>query len=97
MGDNSFDKKMALLSKAFLKLKDLDEAKAFLQDLLTEGEQIAISSRLNIAQMLNSGIPYSKIQTETGASSATIAKVSDNLKYGKDGLKLALERLGKYK
>jgi len=95
MENSLVDEKLTVLSKTLLKLRTVEEIKLFLQDLLTRGEQEFIAQRLNIADMLNEGIPYSQIQRETGASSATVAKVSDNLKYGKDGFKLALDRLSK--
>src|SRR3972149_1974184 len=95
MQTSIIDEKLTVLSKTLLKLRNVEEIKALLEDLLTKSEQISIASRLQIADMLNSGIPYSQIQRETGSSSATVAKVSDNLKYGKDGFKTALERLNK--
>lgn len=82
-----------LLAQAFLKLRSVDEIKMFLKDLLSNSEQDSISSRIIIAQMLNNNLPYTQIERETGASSATIAKVSENLKYGNDGYKLIIERL----
>ena len=97
MNQSLIEEKLIVLSKTLLKLRSVEEIKAFLEDLLTKSEQLSIAARLQIAEMLNSGIPYSQIQRETGASSATVAKVSDNLKYGKDGFKVALERLGKSK
>lgn len=84
---------LALLAQAFLKLRNMDEIKIFLKDLLSNSEQKSIASRVVIAQMLEQGLPYTQIERETGASSATIAKVSENLKYGNDGYKLILERL----
>ncbi|HOY46372.1 MAG TPA: YerC/YecD family TrpR-related protein [Candidatus Dojkabacteria bacterium] len=84
---------LALLAQAFLKLRNIDEIKIFLKDLLSNSEQESIASRVVIAQMLEQGLPYTQIERETGASSATIAKVSENLKYGNDGYKLILERL----
>jgi TrpR-related protein YerC/YecD len=80
-------------AKAFLKLRTQEEIKAFLKDLLTNAEQASICARLKIALMLESGIPYTQIERETGASSATIAKVSENLKYGNDGYKLVIDRI----
>jgi TrpR-related protein YerC/YecD len=44
-------------------------------------------------KMLGKGSTY-KIETETGASTATISRVKRCLNYGNDGYKLALERLG---
>lgn len=84
---------ISLLAQAFLKLRNVDEIKLFLKDLLSNSEQKSISSRITIAQMLEQAIPYTQIERETGASSATIAKVSENLKYGNDGYRMILERL----
>jgi TrpR-related protein YerC/YecD len=97
MSSNLLDEKLTLFSKTLMKLHTIDEIKSFLEDLLTKSEQNDISTRIIIAEMLNKNVPYSQIQRETGASSATIAKVSDNFKYGKDGYKLAIERLNKSK
>ena len=97
MTKEELNKKLAALSQTLLKLRNVEEINLFLEDLLTKSEQINIASRLKIAEMLNEGLPYSQIQRETGASSATIAKVSDNLKYGHDGFKLAIDRLTKSK
>jgi len=84
---------LSLLAQAFLKLRNVEEIKLFLKDLLSNTEQESIGMRIGIVQMLEQGLPYTLIQRETGASSATIAKVSENYKYGNDGYKLILERL----
>ncbi len=84
---------LTLLAQAFLKLRNVEEIKLFLKDLLSNTEQESIGMRIGIVQMLEQGLPYTQIQRETGASSATIAKVSENFKYGNDGYKLILERL----
>ncbi len=84
---------LSLLAQAFLKLRNVEEIKLFLKDLLSNTEQESIGMRIGIVQMLEQGLPYTQIQRETGASSATIAKVSENYKYGNDGYKLILERL----
>jgi len=83
------------LANALLNLRNQDEVTAFLSDLLTKSEQLTLKMRMQVAKMLRKGLPYTQIVRETGASSATIAKVSENYKYGNDGLKLALERLDK--
>ena len=91
----SFEAKLESLAAALIKLRTTDEIKAFLQDLFTKSEQESLASRLQIARLLDEGLPYTQIERETGASSATIAKVSENLKYGYDGYKLVLERTKK--
>lgn len=85
------------LSEAFMKLRGPDEVKAFLQDLLTKSEQETLAMRWKVAQLLDKGSPYKQIERETGASSATIAKISEFLKYGYDGYRLVIDRLKKSK
>ena len=46
--------------------------------------------------MLGCGYTYSRIEEETGASTATISRVKRCLLYGNDGYKMALERLGRF-
>ncbi len=96
MSNESLSNNMNMLAQAFLKLRNVEEIRLFLKDLLSNAEQESIAARIMIALMLAEGSPYSQIVRETGASSATIAKVSENLKYGNDGYKLIIERLKKH-
>lgn len=80
------------LYKAILKLKNTDEASRFFRDLLTEEEIIEFSKRWQVAQMLSSEIPYSKIEKKTGLSSTTIARISKWLNRGRGGYKLMIKR-----
>jgi TrpR-related protein YerC/YecD len=77
------------------KLKNKDEIKAFLSDILTKSEQQTLLMRLRVAKLLDDGSPYKQIEKETGASSATIAKISEYLKYGYDGYRIVLDRTKK--
>jgi TrpR-related protein YerC/YecD len=95
MPNDLIERNLRLISGAFLKLHTEEEIKLFLKDLLSNSEQKSLGERFSIALMLERGLPYSQIERETGASSATIAKVSENLKYGNDGYKLIIERLHK--
>ncbi len=83
-----------ILYKAFSLLESEEEAENFLFDLCTEGELSAMAQRLRVAQMLTEKAPYGEIENETGASSATISRVSTYLnKKGANGYKTLLERL----
>ncbi len=79
---------------AILKLKNVDEARRFFRDLLTEKELVELSQRWKVARMLAKRIRYTKIAQETGMSSTTIARVHKWLKKGMGGYKLIMERLG---
>lgn len=87
------NKRMQELTDAILALKNRNEAKRFLRDLLTENELIEFGNRWKAARMLEKKVPYEKIEKETGLSSTTVARVSKWLNNGKNGYKLILNRL----
>lgn len=81
------------LCKALLSLENIDECYAFLEDICTIKEVIDISQRLSVAKLLKKGISYTKIASLTGASSATISRVSKCCEYGAGGYNTVIERL----
>lgn len=78
------------LFKVILKLKNLNEARKFFRDLLTEKEIFEFGQRWRVAKMLSNNVSYIKIEQETGMSSTTIARIHKWLKKGMGGYKLAL-------
>ena len=84
------------LIQAFLTIKNEDEAKRFLRDLMTEAEIVEPSKRLKAAEMLTEKIPYSIIEQQTGLSSTTVARVSKWLKGKEGGYRIIIERLHHY-
>lgn len=81
------------LFEAILSLENLEEAKAFFRDLLTESEIEEFSLRWKAACMLSDNVPYTQIQEETGLSSTTVARISKWLNSGMNGYKLVLNRV----
>ena len=67
--------------------------RALLEDLFTVREVREISQRLSVARLLDEGKSYAAIESETGASATTIARVSKCLGYGAGGYAAALEVL----
>ena len=86
-------KELDQLFKAILSLKNLEECYEFFDDLCTINEIQSMSQRLDVARMLQKGYTYQRIESKTGASTATISRVKRCLNYGNDGYKMALERL----
>ncbi len=77
-----------------LSVLDTPEAvHAFLEDLCTVQEVAALSQRLQVAEMLSHGLSYTDISGKTGASSATISRVSRCLNHGAGGYRAALQFL----
>ena len=81
------------LCEAVLSLQTKEECYAFLEDICTIKEVLDISQRLTVAKMLRSGISYSTISAQTGASTATICRVGKCLNYGPGGYAMVLERM----
>lgn len=81
------------LCQALLSLQNRDECYAFLEDLCTIKEIIGMSQRLQVAKMLQAGASYTTITKATGASTATISRVSKCSEYGTGGYQAVIQRL----
>ncbi|AST89799.1 YerC/YecD family TrpR-related protein [Sutcliffiella cohnii] len=86
-------KELDQLFESILTLKDKEECYRFFDDLCTVNEIQSLAQRMEVARMLREGFTYHKIETETGASTATISRVKRCLNYGNDAYEMALERL----
>ena len=94
MAREIIDEKIEYLFRGILSLKDMDDCRAFFEDLCTVKELTEMSRRLIAAKMLDENKIYTAIAEETGLSTATISRVNRCLKYGSDGYSRVLERLG---
>ena len=81
------------LYRAILTLKTEEECYNFFQDLCTISEMRAMEQRYEVAALLDSGMIYSEILSQTGASSATISRVKRSLINGAGGYDVVLERM----
>ena len=84
---------MRRLYRAVLALKTEDECEAFFSDACTIQETAAIAQRLEVARHLNAGKNYNEINRLTGASTATICRVSRCIRYGSGGYQTVLKRM----
>lgn len=91
--DKLRDRSLDQLFGAILSLETVDECYRFFDDLCTISEIKSLAQRLEVARMLTEGQTYHKIESETGASTATISRVKRCLHYGSDGYFLVLDRL----
>ncbi len=85
------------LARAFLQLRNSDEVKRFLRDLLTEGEIMEFGRRLKAARLLDRGVPYREIGRQTWLSPRTIARVKKWLTSGKGGYRMVIDRLSTHR
>lgn len=82
-----------LLIQAILSLKNEEECRAFLEDLMTGKEIQDCSQRILVALYLSQGMVYNRIAQITGASSATISRVNRCCMYGMGGYRAVLDRI----
>ena len=85
--------RMTRLYKAVLSLKTEEECTAFFEDACTVQETEAIAQRIEVACLLDKGKSYVDINKVTGASTATICRVSRCLNYGSGGYKTVISRM----
>lgn len=81
------------LFEAILTLETVEECYNFFEDIGTIMEIKGFAQRLEVARLLKQGHKYAYISEMTGASPATISRVSKCLNYGADGYNLVLERI----
>lgn len=79
--------------KAVLSLKNRAECEAFFRDICTEQELTAMTLRIEVATLLRAGASYTEIHKKTGASTATISRISHYLQSGTEGYETILERI----
>lgn len=80
---------------AVLTLKNTQEASAFFNDVCTIQELEALAQRMEVAIRLKNGESYIDVNKNTGASTATISRVSKCLNYGDGGYSTVIDRMGK--
>ena len=83
------------LYENILKLKNVDECRQFFEDLSTVSEARAMEQRFDVAVLLTEGKIYNEILGCTGASSATISRVSRMLSGGTGVLRSMTEQIAK--
>jgi TrpR-related protein YerC/YecD len=84
------------LFRAILKMRSLDECRAFFHDLCTPAELQALKDRWSVVELLAEGrMTYRQIHEKTGVSITTIGRVARYLADGEGGYVKALQRLAR--
>ncbi|MDR0501476.1 MAG: TrpR-like protein YerC/YecD [Coriobacteriales bacterium] len=84
------EQELERLYKALCAISSESQAAAFLEDICTMQEVNEMAQRLEVARLLEAGESYAVIQSATGASPTTIARVSKALNYGPGGYRSVL-------
>ncbi len=80
------------LCEALLALRNVEEARAFLDDLCTPAEREAMRDRWRVVPHLIEGEPYWRIHEATAVSITTIGRVARCLEHGAGGYALVAAR-----
>lgn len=78
--------------EAILSLKTKEECRQFFEDVCTPKEIATFAQRFAVAEMLYRGCVYSEIVEATGASTATISRVSRSMHDGLSAVFAGLEK-----
>lgn len=81
------------LYEAISLIQTREEFYNFFEDLCTVVELQSLAHRFSVAKMLYDGKTYTEVGELTGASTATISRISKCLTYGADGYKAILIRM----
>lgn len=83
---------LADLATALVGLRNVEQMRAFLEDLCTPAELEAMSDRWRVVPLLSEGVPYREIHERTQVSVTTIGRVARVLERGAGGYSAALHR-----
>ncbi|NCO04728.1 MAG: DNA-binding transcriptional regulator [Candidatus Magasanikbacteria bacterium] len=83
--------KFKKFAKALLLIESQKDMENFLRDVATLEELDALSSRWEVAQMIDKGIAYRTIAEKTGVSTATITRIAHWLRHGEGGYQATLD------
>jgi len=79
--------------EGILTLETKEECYAFFDDLCTVNEIKTLVQRFQVAKMLYNNNTYNKIETEAGASTATISRVKRSLFHGNNSYDMIFSRM----
>jgi TrpR-related protein YerC/YecD len=92
MDKNNFEA-VERLFETVVALETVEECAAFFEDICTYQEMDAIAQRMEVALLLWDDMRYNDVNKQTGASTATICRVSKAMNYGAGGYKTVIERM----
>lgn len=90
--DKIYYKDIHFLYEILGSLKNVEEVKLFIKDLLTRSELIMLKRRWHIANLLYEGWDIREVAQKSHTSTQTVGRVKKSLEEGYGGLLLALER-----
>ena len=75
-------------------LASIDEREAmlaFLRDVCSHNELSTLAQRLEVARLVDQGVPNAEVARRLGASTATVTRVAQWLRHGEGGYRAVLD------
>lgn len=79
------------LADALVSIDDRDAMLAFLRDVCSFNELSTLAQRLEVARLVDQGVPYAEVARRLGASTATVTRVAQWLRHGEGGYRAVLD------
>lgn len=79
------------LAEALVGINNREQMLAFLRDVCSFNEIATLAQRLEVARLVDAGIPYAEIARRLGASTATVTRVAQWLRHGEGGYRIVLD------
>ncbi len=92
VNEKEYFKEIHFLYEIFHDLKNVEEIKLFLKDILTSSELRMLKRRWHIANLLSEGLDIRQVSYKSKTSTTTVSKINRLLEEGNGGLSLAIER-----
>ena len=93
--NEEYFKEIHFLYEIVNSLKNTEEIKRFLKDILTKSELRMLKRRWHIASLLAKGLDLRSVASKSKTSTQTVSKIKRIIEEGEGGITLALERMEK--
>lgn len=91
--DKVYYRDIHFLYEIVFSLKDIEEMKLFLKDILTKSELRMIKRRWHIANMVYDGLDIRTIAARAESSTQTVSRIKKTMEEGNGGLRIGIERV----
>lgn len=93
--NDEYSKEIHFLYEIINSLKNTEEIKKFLKDILTKSELIMLKRRWHIATLLVKGLDLRTVASKSKTSTQTVSKIKKIIEEGEGGIAMVLSRLEK--
>ncbi|MEI6689447.1 MAG: YerC/YecD family TrpR-related protein [Thermoleophilia bacterium] len=79
------------LADVLVTIDEREAMLAFLRDVCSHNELSTLAQRLEVARLVDQGVPYAEVARQLSASTATVTRVAQWLRHGEGGYRAVLD------